>query len=482
MASLGVASPRLGMSQQWNVALPPVPAATAGPSTRTVSAVEAAAHAATRFGQVYGEAVNYRRADVPLDSIRMIGAAASLQWLAAAQRAPIRGIQLEPSGQVAVMANQEEYAKVQIAARLATPGLSFADKASALQTGVFAFADHRVPRRLATSEAYLRQLDALGDSAALWRYRARMRLVQAYYVLGRSPDVIRHGVDALMLLPRMHYAYRDIFYGLPDDPVYGATVEALTGQADGRARIERLNQVIREAAIPSPQLVATDSTYDFVRGFFQLRADRLITGNAKLGTIAAPLTGHYWFNTAGEAPAVPIAVPVNDGKIRVVEIAHMSCGPCQMEVYALERLKQRYPTVEPVLLTWTIGAVANRLVDAETEVGDLKKFLMTQAKVTYPIGVWAGTKVPNDEGGMTPESPAYFRQDYPGFGKPMTWIIDGNGMIRRIFTRYDRNIETQIHRTIEFLVREAAQTRTASATTNVTSPDTAAQNVVRGHP
>jgi hypothetical protein len=109
--------------------------------------------------------------------------------------------------------------------------------------------------------------------------------------------------------------------------------------------------------------------------------------------------------------------------------------------------------VEPVMLTWTFGHWGNRFVEPAAEISHLKAYFVNEVKVMHPIGIWAGRKIPHEDGGLTPELPANFA-DYPLFGKPMLWIVDGRGIIRRVFTGFDRDIEQQMTRTVEFLLRE----------------------------
>jgi hypothetical protein len=481
-ASLAVA-PDTSHGQRWTTTLPVVAVSGTGTSARPLTATEADIQTATKMMVVYSHAVPYHRADVPWDSIRTVVAAEGRRWLQVARQHHIRGLHLEPSGHVGVAAGDEAYAQAQIAARLATPGLSFGDRAFVLRTGVNAFADAQVPERLPIAERYLAQLDALGDSAATWQFEAHKTLLEIYYILGRSADVVRHGTRTCQRVSAMPFAHRAMFYAF--DEVYGPTVEALAAQPNARTKIEEVSRLIRATALPSPQLVAFDSAYyDLGRGY-RSTAERWIAGNAKLGTSAAPLVGHYWLNqpaiqtrrtsrttgtfgaelvNASLAPKDgPIPVSIADGKIRLIEVANLGCAPCVLQLYAMERFKQQYPGIEPIMLTWTSGSAANRLIDAEEEVRALRKYFIDEAKLTYPIGIWAGKKVRNEDGGLTPLPPAYLDHDYPLFGKPMTYVVDGQGTIRRIFSGYSRNIERQMRQTIEFLLREAADSRRTSA-------------------
>jgi hypothetical protein len=93
-------------------------------------------------------------------------------------------------------------------------------------------------------------------------------------------------------------------------------------------------------------------------------------------------------------------------------------------------------------------------VEREEEVQHLIDYFLTQAKMTYPIGIWAGRKHPTEDDGLVPEESLNIK-NYPIMGKPILVIVDGKGMIRRVFTGYEMETETLIARTVEFLLREA---------------------------
>jgi hypothetical protein len=247
----------------------------------------------------------------------------------------------------------------------------------------------------------------------------------------------------------MPFVDREMIFGMGS--VYVPIVEALTGQPNGRAKIDRLNTILRAAAVPSPALIARDSTYAWVGGKYHYWVNQLIDGMAKVGTPAAPITAHHWLNRPSRDSAT---LQLNDGTIRVIEIAGTGCAGCVFAMYALERFRVRFPKVEPVLLTFAGGAWGNRLIEPEDEVQRLNEWVTNNVKAKYPIGIWGNKKSLNEDGGMTLE-PITIGNDYPIIGKPMLYVVDGKGILRRIFTGYDHEIEQRIAATIQFLQREA---------------------------
>lgn len=92
-------------------------------------------------------------------------------------------------------------------------------------------------------------------------------------------------------------------------------------------------------------------------------------------------------------------------------------------------------------------------------------YYLNNLKIPFPIAIWKAKKAENEDGGYTPESAGPNFQNYPMVSKPVIWILDGNGTVRRTFIGYSREKEAQIARTLQFLLKEA------SAQTGVTSAD-----------
>jgi hypothetical protein len=420
-----------------------------GQSAAQLTAAEMAEQTGLRRISVTGK-VSLKLAHYPVDSLKNEVATEGQRWLGQLRKqSPVRGLQLDPSGRLGVSAEQDAYARAQLAARLATPGLSLADKAYTLLTAVKAFSDVWSPARLPVAEEYLTALDALGDSAAAAQFDARQDLMGTYYLTGRSANVVRHGLRAIALLAKIpfHERRNEMMYGA----VYTMTVDGLSGRSDFHQQMEQVNRLFNAATTAPPGLIAFDSGFANTERSYRYGVKRLIAGNAMIGKSGAPLVAHAWVNRGSSDSAT---VPVNDGKIRVIEMAHTGCQPCVEGVYGLQHLHERFPAIEPVMLTWTAGHWGGRLVEPKEEIAHLTDYFVTSTRVTYPVGIWAGVKVPQEDGGLVPEE-SLNSKNYPLFGKPMVWIIDGHGVIRKVFSGYSREIYNEIARTVEFLLNEA---------------------------
>jgi hypothetical protein len=302
---------------------PPITTKSNDNGGRPVSAAEAAHH--VWIQDVRNDAAHsFRAKDYPIDSMHSVVAATGAHWLANLPKGSVRGIQLDPSGRVDIAAKQEPYARQQIAERLATPGLSFDDKAYTLMTAVDGFSDYYYPERLPEAEAYLAKLDAMGEAALNQRFRARLDLVDTYYLLGRSKDVLRHGLTALDMIPKMTFFDRCLMTSLSlpgcgSGDLYAATIDALTGQPGGGAKIEALNQRLKTAMKASPADVAFDTAYALRGEAYENAIKYMILGTSRLGTKAKPIISNYWFNRGPTRDSG--VVLLDDGKVRVIEVA-----------------------------------------------------------------------------------------------------------------------------------------------------------------
>jgi hypothetical protein len=427
------------------------------PSSEATSALEAIYHVGIKQALVRssGIAVSFRETRYPKDSLMRVASAEGEVWLRRLQRRPVEGIQHDAAAQVGVWANRDEYAKAQIAARLATPGLRLMDRAYTLYTAVTAFSDENYPARLPIAEEYFAQLDALSDSAAYWKIAAHEKLVGAYYMLGRSADVIRHGTRALQQFGSVPYMDRHpmiVYY------IYACTVDALSGLPGGRDQIDALDRLLRAPAITAApqQLLALDSGFAMegrVRlGYIE---QQMIRQSAMLGRLGEPLVSNYWVNRPTTDSAI---IPVNDGKIRLLENLSYGCDGCVAALHSLQRIQARFPsTVQVIATTFTFGVWANRFVDPDEEAQRLQNYFVNDLKVTFPIAIWKWPKHPEGGDAYKPdgmwETPNGIH--YPEFAKPTTYLIDGNGRIRRIFVGSGRDIEALMLKTVEFLHREA---------------------------
>jgi hypothetical protein len=392
----------------------------------------------------------------PKDSLRNAAEQRARAWFTALQQTPVKGMQMDAYGLLAVSARQDEAAQRQIAARLATPGLSLADRAHTLQLAVSSFASVDYPERLPLAERYLKQLDALGSDVALQRMNARKPLIDVYYQLGRGDDVARLGMQLFALLDRVPFEWReDAVYYPGIGYQYAALIDALSGKPQGRDTIRALNRWLLANAVAPREYVARDSFFLYIAEQYRGEMRVKVEMSERVGEQGTPLVANYWANRGPTHDSQTVAV--NDGKIRVIEIGSWGCPGCIAAVPGLERLHHRYPAVEFNFMTWGEGTWGNRSVPPEVEAERLAEHFTKKLGATFPIGIaMASRRVATEDGGVarTISTPTWQADNYPQPCKPTFYILDGHGKIRRVIGGYSRDLEENIASVIEFLQRE----------------------------
>jgi thiol-disulfide isomerase/thioredoxin len=425
--------------------------------------VQALMNTRTENARNFGRAVRFIGNQYPKDSLSALAVKHAQAWVDRLQATDVKGLQLDPDGRLSVMARQDALAQRQIAKRLATPGLSLADQIYTLVTAVNAFADEDLPERLPIAERYLAQLDALGVKAISGRVSARMAFINAYYRLGQSTDVARMGLEMYAHTADVPYHERLGLYGQGPAFIYGAVVDALGGQPDGRTKIKVLNEQLLAATKAPPELIAFDSSFFWKEREARDWADRWARAADRVGLPGTPILANYWINRGTSRAAQ--TVNVADGRIRVVEIGHFTCGPCMAAVPGLNRLHAKYPGVDFTFLTWTLGVWGNRIVDSKTECDRLADHFLNNVKASIPIGIAFTPRDSTPEGLWIPHpaTQTFEEKHYPQVTKPTFYVLDGKGIIRRVMFGYDLDLEKNLGQIIEFLQREVKTTPTPMA-------------------
>jgi len=391
----------------------------------------------------------------PKDSMRAVAETRASSWVKALEASPVKGLQIDPYGVISVSAHQEDVAKRQITERLATPGLSFTDKAYTLQMAAGAFASSDYPERLPIAEGYVKQLDAMGTKAAYWQFSARRPLIYAYYRLGRSADVARTGLAAFALVNVMPYERREDMFSPGIWMDYAAVVDALSGQPGGRATIKAMNKKLMEATVAPAPLVAADSFFAWNSEWWRNHMQGEIDLAERVGEAATPMVSNYWVNRGPSRDSQSVAV--NDGKIRIIEIGSFTCGPCVAAIPGLERLHKQFPDIEVTFLTAGLGRWGNRIVPGKVEAEHLADHFVNNLHATFPIGIAMPVWVPAEDGGETTmvPTPTWHAGKYPQAGKPTFYVLDGKGMVRRVIGGYNRDLEENLAAIVQYLQKEA---------------------------
>jgi hypothetical protein len=456
IASLVISAP-LGAQQ---LTIPGADAATSS-TTGTVTATEAAFR--VRLAGIRATAAeSYTSERSSDDSSARAVMTMARQWVARLRGSAIRGIQRDPYGVLLVVARHDSLAHREIATRLATPGITVNDKAYTYLSAVNAFAINGVPERLPFAETYAAALDSLGSSAAVWQFAAHRTLQSVYYTLGRSGDVIRHGLRAVAVVNDIAFADRGMTTYSPNAAAfYGELIDALSGQPDAREKIAAVNATLVAGTIPSSALIMLDSGFVRRGKWYAESVHGMIQAGGRIGTRGEDIEGNYWVNLPrkGTWGAATASIPVSNGKITILEVGSFNCPGCITSLAGLQRLQRRYPGIQTVFATWALGYWGNRLVDGHEEAAHLaEQFMGRNMIVDVPISIWIAKKTMTEDDGMLPENAGPNLVHYPMAGKPNFYIFDSTGRIRLVhLSGLERDTEARFARTIEFLLKETQQ-------------------------
>jgi thiol-disulfide isomerase/thioredoxin len=387
-------------------------------------------------------------------------------WILQLQAAPVKGLQLDPLGELYVADGQDAVAKRQFAERLATKGLSQDDRAYTLLLATRVFAHPENPERIQAALGYMAEIDALPATAIMWKFRGHVTLGEAYYVTGDGPAVTLHITKALAMTPQMPFERRQPVYH--ESPIV-MLADVLSGVPGGPARIDSMGKALLPLATPTAEQIAKDSMYFWLGHYWTGEFKGTLQLTAHLGRTAPAVTAMHWYNT--DAPTVvSTAAPgaqskaLNDGVIRLMEFGEYSCYPCRMALPGMERIRKAAPSnVQVWYVTQTEGSWGATVYSPNDESQHLEHYYVERKHYGMPIALWAGPKDSTQDYGSLPrENPS--AAAYPIQATPTFIVVDGKGIVRHISIGYSKEVEKLLSSDIQYLAGEAKrQTSTTPA-------------------
>jgi hypothetical protein len=289
VAGLGTAAPSGARAQQPPRIQPPQPERL--PPSRGTTAAEYAR--AVRLYQVQGLVTDDGQSIVPDNQRDTVLSERTHRWVASLQNAPVVGIQLDPSGTLSVVVGKDAVAKQQFATRLATPSLSLDDRAYTLLTAVKAFATDASDRaRMQIAHQYAAVLDSMPVAVISRQFYAHGHLGRVYYDAGDTQHAIAELSATMAIVPKIPFLKRRWWGAHEINEYYLLFADVLSGQPNGRARIDTLDALLVEAARAPQSLlqhdrdsiyfgldISTREAFETIRRTTQLRRN---TGGTRL--------------------------------------------------------------------------------------------------------------------------------------------------------------------------------------------------------
>jgi hypothetical protein len=276
----------------------------------------------------------------------------------------------------------------------------------------------------------------------------------SYYGVGQANDLIRTGEEAMQLVARMPFPERAVFFvEFRGKEPFFKLCEALSGQKDGQARIAQVAATVQAAAVPPAAIVAIDTGFVTIGGIWGEGVRLQIATMKRLGTTADPIVSNYWLNMPSRDSQT---IALNAGKIHVFQISTRDCPACIAQNFQMQQVHDAMPDVGVMFVTHTLGYWSNRLVTPDEEADRLGEYYLKDAKLTYPIAIWKPKIVINPEdGGKVNDSNGPNEANYPYASKPVIWMVDGNGIIRKVYN--GMTSAGEIIESLKYLQAEAAR-------------------------
>lgn len=352
----------------------------------------------------------------PIDSIRPQYVARAQAWLVRLQALhgpAVEGRQRIPLAMVAFDAGQDRLAQEILNARLGDVRSAPAERSLTLAAAVSLFLnstqdDARLARNIPIAMAYATQLMALpttgyptrSDSTNV-RQRVWTTMVALLDAMGRlrDPAMLLAQIDPMLsMMSRLHLPY-DVRSDLARWRFpYNTVAAALVRQPDGRARLDTLNaRLLRLAARRSDEWPSELPVADrpALQTEEQARVRETFHAFAMIGKPAPPVLAHAWLNTADSSYAVvPRTHAFTDGVVRVLAFGRKD----DRRLPLLEQIQRQFLTgVQVMWVTTTEGHAGPDLVGPAEEVAWLRTWYTSARHLTFPIAVWAGAKVPQEQ-------------------------------------------------------------------------------------
>jgi len=407
------------------------------------------------------------------DSAIVVADSMTRTWSVALVRAGApHHIELFSSALLSFRTGHDAEAQRCIAEWLATPGLSAHDSAGILRTSVELFFDLLTPVNLRDSlpsparttiaHQYLARLEAMPRSvSAVSLFGVYDDLMQLYLSRGLVDTTIAYGKRAFTLPAHVTDYHQRFTMATTGGPLLTLAL-ALSAYPDRYQRtMDSLITTLQSyATAPVPPIYAQ---YPWNMNYVAAQRSKFEGAVELVRTLGRPvptLIATHWFNqpapliTSDVVPGARIK-PLNDGIVRLIGFGFFGCLGCQLAMKEWERFQHQLPAGAEVLFyDRSEGFWGGDLIEPAAEAEHLRHFYVERKHYTFPIAVWAGPKVANDEGGHVPLfSPTMSALGF--FGGPHFIIVDGNGILRY---RSDAWSDVEMLRVLTQLTRERHQT------------------------
>jgi thiol-disulfide isomerase/thioredoxin len=241
--------------------------------------------------------------------------------------------------------------------------------------------------------------------------------------------------------------------------------DVLSGQPNGIAQIESLGNRLMAATQAPPELLAKDSMFVVASHTYGEIFSSVFRMMKHLGKKAPVITANYWWNTA--TPTTPstearyaTVKPLDDGRIRVIELGHFGCPGCLETLPKMEKLRKTAPqNVEAWYVTFGEGTWGATPCASPEMAQHLKHYYVERKGYGLPIALFAGERHELPDGGSTQDDSPTFSA-FSVVGYPWIVVTDGKGIVRHVSLGFSEMLVTNA---VKYLTAEAVRAGSAPA-------------------
>jgi len=332
---------------------------------------------------------------------------------------------------------------------------------------------------------------AAGDLARATRVGALMMFMGRAWADHDVAQAVRDGWQAYAVLAAIpSYEVRAQMVGSPTQvlpqvrPSHLDFAALLAGQPQNRAALDSLTRLLERALVLPPALAAQDPSLQQLEQDMRESLSGMMQVISMYGRPAPPLVATHWFNQAIPGALAPAELagatgsavrlkPMNDGHIHIIVFGFYACPAGKEAAQALQRLLPTLPrSVDAQYYVTTNGSWGGELVDPDVEAEHLRRYYMEYYKLTFPVAVWAGKKIPTPDEGMLPETSPVAQALHFSIC-PTIVVVDGRGMVR--FYKIGSSAIDQLRGVVTLLDGERTQgagSSSASVLSSMTSMST----------
>jgi hypothetical protein len=290
--------------------------------------------------------------------------------------------------------------------------------------------------RAAAARQYLQRLDALGDSALMFRIQARASFVHGAYLNDwRDSTTLRLARQVVRLATDQ-----------PDTSAIRRLVRWTLGEAYAvlarQLYVDSQSRALRALLDSADIAVRTPAGDDYVRRSI----DNMLQHDALVGQPATRLVAQRWFNVpAHTTPAYPAA-----GHPTLLMFSSHWCGPCHASYPTIMELQRRYAPrgLQVVLATQTLGMYPDAQDPRAKEIADDEQYYVHHIGWTAPMALYVNPPGPVDASHPNPNDRAYRVT-----GLPQYVLIDRHGVIRDVGYGWDAWVERRVRQEVAALTQ-----------------------------